>query len=244
MVLCSRTMVLYYGSIVPSSFIQTLMTWSAYDEYSHEQAAGKHLDPLQYLLAHLQALEAWGTDLDPCQRGTCTVCMYLWANLCNELGAFLRERKNPDAETWTIGQCLAYTRRSDNTNFLLPTFHVGAGLTPDLETEMNWNFEAKGRMTSVKFLSQFLTLSMQEVFPTRWWTREYGTIRLPKSFGKDNVKAGAIQDAARLANTPNEMINFGDHKGWNVHCTYVVTHKIRTFNPYAMVSKGCDTTSC
>ena len=176
---------------------------------------------LLYLLQKLKQSHAW-TKLQSWERGQCSLCDYLEASSTNETGSFLRTLVAGSTSPVDIHEPFLFSRKVDTTEYLLPTFTATRGSKLSLHHGWSWSWAPAGRMKSAKFLSTYLTLLMQAVYSDGQWIREFQTVELPGSFGEQNIKSAAVQDAARSASSPAEMIDFGDHKFWATSAIYLV----------------------
>ena len=186
-------------------------------------------------------MRSWKKELADCKKGLCLACCCMQAELVNDMGAYLRNlnRKqlatSRQAKVWTFPERFAWqeiftTPRDRNPrDFVLPNLYVSQGQKTGLEVERTWEIcphddsgANKRRPAGEKFLSTFVTASMQSAYPDGIWYREFTTVPLPDSFGEQNIKRGACQDAARAAANPQEIVDFGDHMKFRTDMIYLV----------------------
>ena len=108
------------------------------------------------------------------------------------------------------------------TDFLIPSFKVGQGVSPTLTALYSHTFDGVGTTrTGSKFLAQALTVSMQAAYPSGVWDREFGSMQLPGSFGQMNLKSAAVQDGARANISPRDLQHFADHRHFGTTLIYL-----------------------
>ncbi|KAL3911501.1 MAG: hypothetical protein SGPRY_008668 [Prymnesium sp.] len=231
----------YFAShqVTGASVTPVLILTHAQDIYRNA-GTGSKLSILQWMLLRQQSMVAYVEHLDPEEQGICVACSYMDTCFTNAVADYISTQAT-NVKSLRLEIIFDTPPPQDSTGYFMPTFHTGAGMCediefepiavltepnpgkkPSLDAEFKWSLtNHTWRMTATRFLSQFFTMAMHAAYPGGRWTSEYSVVPLPVSFGEQNIKSGAVQDAGRVASSPGQMIDFGDHQKWGTTCIYI-----------------------